>query len=152
MSNRHDAVFKGIIAGYEIILKYIRQKKIDGKLDMVVNHIEMYDHIVRQILIKYMSDYSDLEDEVFYDKIKDSKPNLKIDVMTVSEQWKQQGIDQGIQIGIEKGIEKGVLKKAKETAFNMLTKGYPENDIAELTGLDTLTVSELKKKSKKPPH
>ena len=148
MSNRHDAVFKDIIAGYEIILKYIRQKQIDGKLDMAVNHIEMYDHIVRQVLIKYMSYYSDLENEVFYDKIKDSKPNLESDVMTVSEQWKQQGIDQGIQIG----IEKGALKKAKETAFNMLTKGYPENDIAELTGLDTLTVAELKKKSKKPPN
>ena len=51
----------GFIAGYEIILKYIRQKQIDGKLD----------------------------NELFYDKIKDSKPNLENDVMTVAEQWKK---------------------------------------------------------------
>ena len=127
----------GFIAGYEIILKYIRQKQIDGKLDMAVNHIEMYDHVVRQVLIKYMSDHSDMENEVFYDKIKDSKPNLENDVMTVAEQWKKQGI----QIGIEK------------TAHKMIVKGYSENDIAELTGLEKSVIEELKKvASKKTQH
>ena len=95
----------GFIAGYEIILKNIRQKQIDGKLGMAVRHIEMYDHIVRQVLIKYMSHYSDLENDAFYDKIIDSKPNLEGDVMTVAEQWKQQGM--------EKGMEKGELQGKK---------------------------------------
>ena len=65
--NDEEIIKHGFIEGYELILKYIRQKQIDGKLDMAVNHIEIYDHIVRQVLIKYMSCYSDMETDAFYD-------------------------------------------------------------------------------------
>jgi len=119
----------GFIAGYEIILKYIRQKQIDGKLDMAVNHIEMYDHIVRQVLIKYMSDHSDMETDAFYGKIIDRQPNLKGDVMTVAQQWKQQG----------------ALEKARETAINFLSMGLAVDEVAKGTGLEKSVIEALKK-------
>ena len=77
----------------------------DGKLQIAVNQIEAYDNIARQVLIKYMSYYSDMETDAFYDKIINKKPNLKGDVMTVAEQWKQQGHQEGLQQGMQQGME-----------------------------------------------
>ena len=134
----------GFIAGYEIILKYIRQKQIDGKLGMAVSHIEMYDHIVRQVLIKYMSYHSDMENDVFYDKIIDSKPNLEGDVMTVAEQWKQEGMQQGMQ--------QGALEKAQETALNLLSFGDSLEKVGKVTGLEKSAIEELKKVAARNTH
>ena len=66
-------------------------------------------------------------------------------IMTAAEQLKQQGI----QIGFDQGIEKGAFKKARETANNMILRGYNENDIAELTGLEKSVIEELKKVASK---
>ena len=70
-------------------------------------------------------------------------------IMTAAEQLKQQGIQIGFDQGIEKGIEKGAFKKARETANNMILRGYNENDIAELTGLEKSVIEELKKVASK---
>lgn len=121
----------GFIAGYELILKAIREKNIDGKLDIAINQIEAYDHIARQVLIRYMSQYSDMETNAFYDRIIDSKPDLKGDVMTVAEQWKQQG----------RFLEK------QETARNFLGMGVSVDHVVKGTGLDLDTVLKLKKRS-----
>ena len=56
---------------------------------------------------------------------------------------------EGIQIGFDQGIEKGAFKKARETANNMILRGYNENDIAELTGLEKSVIEELKKVASK---
>ena len=119
----------GFIAGFELILKAIREKNIDGKLGIAVNHIELYDHIARQVLIRYMSQYSDMETDAFYDRIIDSKPNLKGDVMSVAEQWEQ----------------KGAMLKAQETARTMLVEGLASDLVIKCTGLDLNTVLELKR-------
>jgi len=135
----------GAIAGYELILKAIREKNIDGKLHIAINQIEAYDSIARQVLIKYMSYYSDMATDVFYDKIINSKPDLEGDVMTVAEQWKQQGIQQGL----EQGLEQGALQKAKETALNLSRMGFSDDKIIEATGLEQSMLDELKKLSSK---
>ena len=131
----------GLIAGYELILKAIREKDIDGKLQIAVNQIEAYDTIARQVLIKYMSYYSDMETDAFYDKIIDKKADLKDDVMTVAEQLKQQGI----QIG----IEKGALESKKETALNLLSFGDSLEKVEKVTGLEKSVIEELKKVASK---
>ena len=56
----------GFIAGFELILKAIREKNIDGKLGIAVNHIELYDHIARQVLIRYIANPSKLRYFLFY--------------------------------------------------------------------------------------
>ena len=136
-----EIVQHGFIAGYELILKAIREKNIDGKLEMAVNQIEAYDQIVRQVLIKYMSNYSDMETDEFYGKIINSKPNLESDVMTVAEQWEKRGIDKGIQ----QGMQQGALQKARETARNLLACGDSLDKVSTVTGLDKSTVDAIKK-------
>ena len=108
----------GFIAGYELILKAIREKNIDGKIGIAVHKIQAYDHFARQVLIRYMSQYSDMETDAFYDRIIDSKPDLKGDVMTVAQQWERQG----------------EMKKAQETARNLLAFGDSSDKVARVTG------------------
>ena len=66
-------------------------------------------------------------------EIIDSKPNLKGDVMSVAEQWKEQGKQQGMQ--------QGAMLKAQETARTMLVKGLASDLVIECTGLDLNTVA-----------
>jgi predicted transposase/invertase (TIGR01784 family) len=80
-----------------------------------------------------MSQYSDMETNAFYDRIIDSKPDLKGDVMTVAEQWKQQGMQQG------RFLEK------QETARNLFGMSFSVDQVAKATGLDLDTVLKLKK-------
>ncbi|WP_011178454.1 Rpn family recombination-promoting nuclease/putative transposase [Caedibacter taeniospiralis] len=126
----------GFIAGYELILKAIREKNIDGKLDIAINQIEAYDHIARQVLIRYMSQYSDMETKDFHDKLIYSKPDLRGDVMTVAEQWEQKGIQKGIQT----------------TARNFLLMGLSAEQVVKGTGLDQDTVLKLKKEVEQTQH
>lgn len=56
-------------------------------------------------------------------------------VMTTADKLREEGIEQGIEQGIERGIEQGIRQKALEDARLMKTKGYPDADIIEITGL-----------------
>ena len=138
----------GYISPYELVLKYIRENNIDKNLDIIASQLTHYDSIYCQVLIKYMYYNSALEPDLFYNKMIELQPTLEGDVMTTAEQLKkrsfEQGIEQGIEKGIEKGIERGALNKAKDTAKNMLSKGYNITDIIELTGLATSVIDELK--------
>ena len=57
------------------------------------------------------------------------------------EQGKVLGIDQGIVQGIEHGIEQGL----KKTALNMISKGYSDENIAEITNLSIKRIQDLRK-------
>ena len=138
----------GFIAGYELILKAIREKDIDGKLQIAVNQIEAYDSIARQVLIKYMSYYSDMETDAFYDKIINKKPNLKGDIMTVAEQWKQQGQQEGLQ----QGLQQGALESKKENALAMLKDGLSLETVAKYSGLDRQVLAQLQTEIPSKPH
>ena len=63
------------------------------------------------------------------------------------EQGIEQGIEKGIEKGIEQGIEKGIEKGLKEIAVNMITKGYSDEQIAEITNLSIKRIQVLRKKS-----
>jgi predicted transposase/invertase (TIGR01784 family) len=52
--------------------------------------------------------------------------------------------EEGIEQGIEKGLEQGVSKAKKEAAKRMLEKGYPVEDIQEITGLSRTQIEALK--------
>jgi len=57
----------------------------------------------------------------------------------------EQGIEQGIEKGIEKGMEKGIEQSLKETAVNMITKGYSDEQIKEITKLSIKRIKILRK-------
>ena len=49
----------------------------------------------------------------------------------------------GHNAGLEEGIEKGIEKARKENALRMKQKGYPLEDIAEITGLSVEAIKDL---------
>lgn len=124
------------IAGYELILKHIRKGDIDNHIEVAAKHLIQYDQYTRQVLIRYMSDFSDMQRSTFYDKIINSKPKLRSDVMTVAEQWKQEGV--------KEGIHQGEINKALVIAKNLIKLGLSDDEIIEATNIDQKTLAELK--------
>jgi predicted transposase/invertase (TIGR01784 family) len=56
-------------------------------------------------------------------------------LMQSIEKIKKKSLKQGIEQGIEKGIEQGLHINQVRTAKKMLKKGYPIEEVVELTGL-----------------
>ena len=54
-----------------------------------------------------------------------------------------------VEQGREEGLQEGSLKRAREDALRMLRKGYPVDDIVEITGLSRKEVEALDKDEKK---
>ena len=137
----------GYISAYELVLKYIRENKIDDNLKILIKHMVNCDLTYRLVLLKYIGDCTYLSNEEFKTKVIECENKLENDMNTVAEQWKQEGYgkgyDDGIVTGIEKGIERGGLEAKKETAKNMLAKRYNINDIMELTGLEKSVICSL---------
>ncbi len=61
---------------------------------------------------------------------------------------RREGIEEGIEKGMDKGIEKGKREMALEIARNALSKNYPVEEVAELSGLSVKEVLTLKRKLK----
>ena len=69
--------------------------------------------------------------------ISNDKGNI---AMTTAERLMKEGFEQGIKQGIEEGIGKGIEKDA----VKMLKKGYPVEEIADITGLPEAAILKLK--------
>ena len=83
------------------------------------------------------------EDRERYDEsVKIYRDNL------ATEQWalemgEKKGLEKGIQIGREKGIQIGREEGMLDAARGMKTKGYPLEDIAQITGLSMEEIQKL---------
>ena len=60
-----------------------------------------------------------------------------VNIMTLREQWKQEGMQQGMQ--------QGALESKKETALNLSRMGLTDDKTVEATGLEKSVIEELKK-------
>jgi predicted transposase/invertase (TIGR01784 family) len=49
----------------------------------------------------------------------------------------------GIKLGEERGEKRGEMQKAREAARKMKARGYPVEDIVDITGLSTEEVEKL---------
>ncbi|MCF6768432.1 Rpn family recombination-promoting nuclease/putative transposase [Thiotrichales bacterium 19S11-10] len=131
----------GDIAGFELILKHIRQGNIDGNLNIVSKYLVTYNETITQTLIKYMSRHSELKYRSFCDRILNVEPNLENTMKTVAEQLEEMGLEKGL----EQGIEQGAVQKAQETARNMLTDNMSVAIVCKYTGLERKTVLSIQK-------
>ena len=104
------------------------------------------DTALMKILLKYIERVANLEPEVFIRIIEQSDipEGVKGEVMSVVEQVRQQSMAKGVQQGIEQGIEQGKQQKDIEYAKKMLAKGYSEQDILDMTGLDKKALIKIK--------
>ena len=66
----------GYIAGLECILKHVAQQDVDASLTLMSRQIGNYDHVTRQILIRYLAHYTGMEKAEFFDKMIAEAPLL----------------------------------------------------------------------------
>ena len=129
----------GHIAGLECILKYVAEKNVDARLDIISHAIKSYDSFARKTLIRYLAHHSGLENQVLSDKIINNQPTLENDMKSAAQQWIDEGIEKGVllgeQKGIEKGIKRGVEQGVEKVARNMFSEGDSIEKIARVTGL-----------------
>ncbi|WAM31396.1 Rpn family recombination-promoting nuclease/putative transposase [Caldicellulosiruptor naganoensis] len=64
----------------------------------------------------------------------------------IREEWYHEGIQKGIQDGLQQGLQQGLQKKELEIAEKMIVKGYSDEEIHEITGLDIEKIKELRAK------
>lgn len=70
-------------------------------------------------------------------------------IMTILEQRELKGMEKGIVEGMEKGIEKGIVEGIVEgkkmIAINLLRKGFPVEQVAEISELEIEEIMRLRK-------
>jgi predicted transposase YdaD len=111
-----------------------------------------YDSFARQTLIKYMSDYSDLDFNEFYDKIISSSLDLQGDVMTVSQQIEARALQKHAPMLKAEGKAEGARDKAVATARKLLIMGLDVAKVVEATDLSKEEVSALAEEVKASRH
>ena len=121
----------GKVSGLESVLKYVALRQVDGNLEMLAQDIEAYEQVTRISLLKYLSGYSDLEENDFYDKILHIVPKLKGDIMTVAEQWES------------RGVERGKLEGKLEIASKFLSMGLSIDEVIKGTDLSKSEVENI---------
>ncbi|RKQ30021.1 hypothetical protein D8M06_16790 [Oceanobacillus halophilus] len=57
----------------------------------------------------------------------------------------EEGIEKGIEQGLEQGIEEGIEHGIKKVITNMLQKGFSDEIIAEVSGVDREEIERIKK-------
>jgi predicted transposase/invertase (TIGR01784 family) len=90
-----------------------------------------------QRLMVYLHEVSGLEPEEIIQIMETISPEAE-DAFVA---YRNRLIEQGIERGIEKGIEQGL----KKIALNMITKGYSDESISEITNLSIKRIQDLRK-------
>ncbi|MEG1930003.1 MAG: hypothetical protein RR131_02570, partial [Anaerovorax sp.] len=60
------------------------------------------------------------------------------------ERNREEGIEIGREEGMEIGLEQGIKTTREQTALKLLAKSMEIEDVAEITGLSLVEISELK--------
>jgi predicted transposase/invertase (TIGR01784 family) len=75
-------------------------------------------------------------------EVKDAFDEFRIRLI---EQGREEGIEQGREEGIEQGREEGIEQDLKKIALNMITRGYSDEQIVEITNLSIKRIHQLRK-------
>ena len=89
--------------------------------------------------IEHFLNFSDEECKLAYQKARRGK-----ETMTLTELIKEDGRKEGRKEGHKNGLKKGRLESKREAARRMLAKGYPAEDVVEITGLSREEIEGLK--------
>ncbi|MEA1980991.1 MAG: Rpn family recombination-promoting nuclease/putative transposase, partial [candidate division Zixibacteria bacterium] len=57
----------------------------------------------------------------------------------------KEGLEQGLEQGIEQGIEQGLKKEKRKVALNLIKKGFDNDTISDVTGLEEKEVEKLRR-------
>ena len=93
----------------------------------------------------YIISITEIESEYISGCLEEVAPGGGEIAMTTAMKLIQKGREEGLQEGREEGRQEGILEQKYEDARKMLAKGYPVEDIVEITGLQEEKIRELKK-------
>lgn len=97
-----------------------------------------------ETVLTYILDKGELDKKSFVELVKkEFSSDIGEKIMTISEQFREEGKKIGIKIGIEKGIEKGVEKGKIEVAKHLLAEKAELRFIQRVTGLSLVKIQEL---------
>ena len=82
-------------------------------------------------------------DDPLYMPLYDREAFRKAEREELEEKATKEGLEKGFKQGIEQGIIQGISQNQEENARRMLKKGYPLEDIAEITGLSLESINSL---------
>ena len=127
---------------FELVLKYARDENLAIKLvDSLVQYPHLLKYFEKQDFKKAFVNLLmslDLDSEhAASETLKQLDDLTGVNIMTLREQWKQEGMQQGMQ--------QGALESKKETALNLSRMGLTDDKIVEATGLEKSVIEELKK-------
>jgi predicted transposase/invertase (TIGR01784 family) len=123
--------------------------------------VNNFDNIAKDSLDEwvYFLKNSDIKDGFSAKGIQKAKEELNLLKLTEQEQLEYEGflhnrrvrnneietaLYDGRQEGMEEGIDIGENKKAKNVAIKLIEKGFPDAEIADITGLSIKEISELR--------
>jgi len=134
------------------VMKHVFEKDLKAYIKNVVELLKPIDKVggvdyIYQVL-SYIVEVTEIEREVFVDAIKTGLATISEEkIMTLAEQWKQEGEQRGLQKGLQEGIEKGKAEAQKSFAMKLFGQGMTITQIASLTGLTVREIEQLKNNS-----
>ena len=141
-----DIADQGFRFFFELVLKYARDEHLAMKL---VESLVEYPHLThyfdgqdfKKAFVNLLMSLDLDSEHAAIETLKKLDDLTGVNIMTLREQWKQEGMQQGMQ--------QGALEKARETALNLSRMGLTDDKIVEATGLEKSVIAELKKVSSK---
>jgi predicted transposase/invertase (TIGR01784 family) len=150
-----DKLMYGIVA---YAMKHIYEKNILQVVKVVLDKAKCLDleedsenDYICSVLL-YLMDAGEADRQEFINTVNAAGlPTITEEkIMTLAEQFRQEGEQKGRQegllLGLEKGMEKGVEKGKRDIAINLFKSGMDLTQVAKLTGLSALDVEQLKTK------
>lgn len=143
------------IGPIEMVLKHIRQKDFEKNLRIILSELRTADDKPRRIVLKYLIEVADAPQDKLLKMARQCLTHDEETVMTVGDQLRaegmelgiqkglHQGLHQGIQKGIQQGLHEGEHKKACDFAKKLLLKGFPIEEITDLTDLPLTEIQAL---------
>lgn len=119
-----------------------------------ISQVEIvHNNHVSRLVLRYITDQSSEgnKDLLLQEGRRFLSQTLQGEIMTIAQQWEQEGIEKGIQEGMQKGLTIGVHKgrqegrqeAMEELALRLLQRGMPINEITTLTDLSERAIQAL---------
>ena len=145
------------IAAY--VMKHIFEKDFLPALKDIINNLKDIETQGEMSYIyttlSYIVEASEIEKEDFINTVKTGLSAINEEkIMTLAEQFRQEGVQAGKQLGIQEGIQKGYHKgqlekinALKNISMKLLNQGMDPSQISTVTGLSIEEICSLKNKT-----
>lgn len=146
-----DYLFYGVVA---YVMKHIYEKDLLPVLKNIVNDLKLIENqcgwsYISKVLTYILEAGEEIDKKDFVDTVKTGLSSITEDkIMTLAEQFRQEGRQEGYQKGqldgMAQGIEKGIEKGKLEVAMKLFGQGMTVDQIASVTELPKQEITELK--------